>query len=195
MHLLRDAFSEAGRGASVKRTPAQHAVRKVVGERAGGPVILCLGNPDCGDDGAGRLLARSLRGRIPPCVRIEERPGAAVELLERLHGLDAVFLVDAALTGAAPGTIHVFDCVAEKIPAVKPGASSHGLGVAEALALARVLGTLPRVCRLYAIEGENFALGAALSPAVRTAVEGLAARLARELVHTVPLSAPSCGPQ
>jgi len=178
----------------VKRTPGRDKAAPVVAGRAGCPVILCLGNPHCGDDGAGRLVARLLRDRLPSSVRIEQHAGTALALVERLHGADAVLLVDAALTGAAPGTIHVFDCVAEDIPAARPGASSHGLGVAEAIALARVLGTLPRVCRLYAIEGETFAPGAALSPAVRTAAEGLAARLARELVHTVPPSATSYGP-
>jgi hydrogenase maturation protease len=100
-----------------------------------------------------------------------------VELIERLRGTDSAILIDAAVTGARPGTVHVFDCTVADIPATKPGASSHGLSVAEAIAMARVLDGLPRACRLYAIEGVNFAPGAAISPAVRAAAEELAATL------------------
>ena len=51
------------------------------------------------------------------------------------------------------------------------GTSTHLLGVAEAVELARVLGRLPKALRLVAIEGRNFAHGAKLSPQVEAAVE------------------------
>jgi len=114
---------------------------------------------------------------MPQHVLIEEQDGAALELVDQLRWRDGVVLVDAAVTGAPPGTIHVFDCTKVDIQAIRPGASSHGFGVAEAVAMARVLRELPRVCRLYAIEGVNFALGAAISPAVRAAAHELVARL------------------
>ncbi len=59
--------------------------------------------------------------------------------------------------------------------------SSHGLGLAEAVELARALGQLPRSCVVYAIEGESFAVGAPLSPPVATAVADVAARLRVEI--------------
>jgi hydrogenase maturation protease len=118
-----------------------------------------------------------LRDRMPRHALIEEQSGAALDLIERLRGTDSAFLVDAAVTGAPPGTIHVFDCAIADLPTMRPGASSHGLGVAEAIAMARALHELPRVCRLYAIEGVNFAPGAAISPAVRAAAEELAATM------------------
>ena len=141
-------------------------------------LILCLGNPDRGDDGVGHLVGLLLREQVPQHVVIEYQDGSALELLERLHGVDSALFVDAALTGAPPGTVHVFDCTAGDMPAAKPGASSHGLGIAEAIAMARVLHELPRVCRLYAIEGVNFTPGASISAAVRVAAEKLAAMLA-----------------
>ncbi|HUB47198.1 MAG TPA: hydrogenase maturation protease [Acetobacteraceae bacterium] len=141
------------------------------------PLILGLGNRDRGDDGVGHLVVRLVRGHVPPHVLVEGQHGTAMEVIERLRGTDSATLVDAAVTGALPGTIHVFDCTIADIPATKPGASSHGLGVAEAIAMARVLDSLPRVCRLYAIEGVNFAPGAEISPAVRAAAEELAATL------------------
>jgi hydrogenase maturation protease len=71
---------------------------------------------------------------------LTERPGA--ELLDLLGGAGAVIVLDAVRSGAAPGTVH--DLALEELPGVAPAWSSHGLGVADALALARALGQRPR---------------------------------------------------
>jgi hydrogenase maturation protease len=55
--------------------------------------------------------------------------------------------------------------------------STHALGVAEAIELARALGRLPARLEVYAIEGARFTAGAGLSPAVEQAVGKLAASL------------------
>lgn len=148
----------------------------------GAPLVIGLGNPDRGDDGVGRLVARLLRDCLPPTVIIEEQDGAAADLIERLRDAGNVILIDAAVTGAPAGTIHDIDCTGDgaALPTAA-SASSHGLGVAEAIALARVLHGLPSICRLYAIEGVTFGPGAAMSPAVAAAAEELAVRLARTL--------------
>jgi hydrogenase maturation protease len=145
-------------------------------------LIIGVGNPDRGDDGAGRLVARLLRHHALPGVTVEEQNGAAADLVDRLANADSVMLIDAAVTGAQAGTIHTIDCTTgtAAIPTYN-AASSHGLGVAEAIALARVLQGLPRICRLYAIEGVTFTPGAAMSQAVTAAAEELAVRLARTL--------------
>jgi hydrogenase maturation protease len=49
--------------------------------------------------------------------------------------------------------------------------------VSDAIELTRALGRLPAQLEVYAIEGESFAAGDRLSPAVERAVEELAARL------------------
>jgi hydrogenase maturation protease len=59
--------------------------------------------------------------------------------------------------------------------------SSHGLGVASAIEMARALGTLPRQVVVYAIEGERFGLGEDLSPRVAAAVSQLVDRVLGEL--------------
>jgi hydrogenase maturation protease len=150
------------------------------GARAG-LVVIGVGNLDCGDDGVGRLVARLLRGREPPGVRVEEQDGGAVELIDVLVGAAGVFLVDAAVSGAPAGTVHMVDCRGDASLPSRGGASSHGLGVAEGIGLARALGSLPPLCRLYAVEGAVFAPGAPMSPAVASVAEVLAARLARDL--------------
>jgi len=140
-------------------------------------LVLCIGNPDCGDDGVGRLVACLLRGRVPTDVLVSECHGGAGEVLDRITGVDSAILVDAAVSGVPAGTIHRVDCAAgEAVPAPRV-ASSHGLGVAEAIALARTLGCLPRSCVIYAVEAKRFAPGDELSPEVTHATREVAERV------------------
>lgn len=103
--------------------------------------IIGIGSP-FGDDAAGLEVARILTQAPPPnCeVIVADRPGA--RLLELLHDIDSVILIDAVRSGAKPGTLHQlsFDeldrCHALFV-------SSHELGVAASVQLARKLGRAP----------------------------------------------------
>ena len=66
-----------------------------------------------------------------------------------------MIVVDAVVTGAPVGTVQAWD---GRQPLASPSttASTHGLGVAEAIELARVLGCLPIKLRVYGIEGRHF---------------------------------------
>ena len=112
-------------------------------------VVIGIGNPDCGDDAAGRLVGRLLRGRLPHSIRIEETDGEATSLLARLEGKDWAYLIDACASGAAPGTLHRFDASRAPLPAARFGFSTHGMGLPDAIELARALGTLPPRCIVY----------------------------------------------
>ncbi|MFO1102395.1 MAG: hydrogenase maturation protease [Methylocystis sp.] len=144
-------------------------------------VALCIGNPQRGDDGAGRAVALTLRASLDGVDIIEEE-GEATSVLAQLEGADAAFIVDACLSGAAPGEIRRFDVSAAPLPQMAFGASTHSFGLAEALELARALGVLPARCVVYAIEGENFTIGATMSPKVAAAAEIVADRLRAELL-------------
>jgi hydrogenase maturation protease len=50
--------------------------------------------------------------------------------------------------------------------------SSHGLGLADTVALARVLNAAPRDIIVYAVEGASFAAGATMTPEVSAAAAG-----------------------
>ena len=150
-------------------------------------VVIGLGNPVRGDDIAGRLVARLLREMRPAGVTVAELDGDAASLVPVLRAEDAVWLVDAARAGRPAGTIYRLDCAAGDALPPSASASSHGLGVAEALALARALGSLPRRCVLYAIEGGDFTPGAAPAAAVSAAARAVAARIAGELVDEPPI--------
>jgi len=70
--------------------------------------------------------------------------------------------------------------------ATTPG--SHGLGVIDAVRIARALGTAPVRVTLVGIAGEDFGHGAGLTPSVRRGV-ARAADLVVELARRPPVTA------
>lgn len=144
-------------------------------------IVIGIGNCDRGDDAAGRAVTRCLRGKLPGDVEIIDHDGETAGLIAHLDGVTAAFLVDACASGAPAGTVRRFDVAASPLPAATFGLSSHGIGLAEAIELARALGSLPPRCVVYAIEGLSFAIGAPLSPRVVAAVAEVAARLGVEI--------------
>lgn len=144
-------------------------------------VVIGIGNPDRGDDAAGRALARALRAELPADVAIAECDGEATALLSLLEDARTAVLVDAALSGAPPGSVRRFEVERAPLPAEDFALSSHGIGLSQALELARALGRLPARCTVYAIEGERFEAGAPLSPAVAAAVGEVAGMVRADL--------------
>lgn len=150
--------------------------------RAGHCLVIGIGNSDRGDDAVGRVVARKLSRQSIPGVRVVEHSGEPAGLLECLTGAESVYLIDAASTGERPGTTRRFDVAAMELPRVAFGYSTHGLGLAEAIELARALGKLPRRCVVYAIEGRTCEVGATLSPEVATAVAEVANQIRDEML-------------
>ncbi len=144
-------------------------------DRRSGMLIIGIGNPDCGDDAAGRAAVARLKARGPKDMRAIESDGEATTLLARFSEADEIILIDAAMSGAAPGTVRRFDAHQTPLPAARFGMSTHGFGLAEAIELARALDQLPVRCVVYAIEGRSFTRGDRLSPDVEAAVEAVVA--------------------
>jgi hydrogenase maturation protease len=144
--------------------------------------VIGIGNPERGDDGAGRAVARLLRATMPGEFVVAELDGEAAAVLALLDGAVAAFMIDACASGTPPGTVHRFDVAAAPLPHEAFALSTHGIGVAEAVELARALGQLPPRCIVYAIEGHSFGLGEGLSAAVEPSVAEVARRIVAELV-------------
>jgi len=144
-------------------------------------VVIGVGNTLRGDDAAGRELVRRLRRRrLPPGTSALESAGELSSLIEAWRGARRVILVDAARAGYAPGAVRRFEAD-RPLPTALASDSSHGLGVAEALELARSLGELPAEVVVYAIEGRSFETGAALSLEVERALDPLVEQVMAEL--------------
>ena len=98
-------------------------------------------------------------------------------LLDDWAGHDRVICVDAAAPAGEPGRIVCFDPLQGALPKGLPATSSHALGLAEVIDLARVLGALPRRLVVFAIEGACFDIGAGMTPAVAAAAGQVADRI------------------
>ncbi len=144
-------------------------------------LIICVGNPLRGDDGTGRVVARRLREMKLPNVTVREESGEGTALIDAWTGAADVILVDAAQSGAAPGTIHRFDASVALVPSRFFHYSTHAFSVAEAVELARALDQLPPRLILYGIEGRDFRAGERLSPEVGAAVDELISHVRQDL--------------
>jgi hydrogenase maturation protease len=140
-------------------------------------LIIGCGNRQRSDDGAGILVAERLRDLGIPA---ETRSGEAADLIEAWRGADDVIVVDAVMTGAPVGTVQAWDA-RQPLASVSTTASTHGLGVAEAIGLAQVLQCLPAQLQVYGIEGRRFEPGAEISPEVQRAIEDVARRIIARL--------------
>ena len=136
--------------------------------------IIGCGNTDRGDDGAGILVARRLRDLGLDAM---EHSGDGFALLELWHGSDDVVLVDAVASGQAPGTVSVWDAVAQPLKSQNCRCSTHDFGPAEAIEIGRALGRLPQRVRIYGIEAAQLEPGSAASPEVLEAVDRLVGEL------------------
>ena len=144
-------------------------------------LVVAIGNPDRGDDGFGPGVAQRLRGRVPPTARILERGGDALALIEDWDGIPSVIVIDAMAPISEPGQVHRFDLTESPLPIGFAPSSTHALGVAETVELARSLGRLPQCLVAYLVEAAQFGTGAPLSLAVAEAVGDVAERIVSEV--------------
>ncbi len=143
--------------------------------------VVGIGNPMRGDDGVGpevvRELGRRGAGRLAELVE-EGDPAGLVGLSA---GAALLVVVDALVTRLPPGTVLEPDPI--DLARLGRPASSHGLGVREALELAERLEPDPgRQVRVVAVAiGGGIGAGPGLSPAVAAAVGKAADRIAAML--------------
>ncbi len=133
-------------------------------------LVVGIGDPSRGDDAAGpEVASRVGRLGLPDLEVVEHEEPLA--LVEHLATYDEVVVVDATGPRGEPGRIHVWHVGAVPLRHDPGALGSHGLGVAEAVELARALGRLPRRLTLVAVQGESFEVGAPLSARVQAALD------------------------
>jgi hydrogenase maturation protease len=137
---------------------------------ANSTLLIGVGNEFRSDDGVGILAARRILEKNLPGVVTVECDGEAATLLDAWAGMKTVVIIDAVSSGASPGTIHRIDARRQSVSQELFPFSTHALGVAHAVELARSLGKLPVNLIIYGIEGEQFAPGSKLSPKVEEAL-------------------------
>lgn len=142
-------------------------------------LVIGAGNELRRDDAAGLEAARRLAG--VPGVEVREARGDMTSLADLWDDTDRVVVVDASRSGATAGTVRRFDATSQPLPAAFGRGSTHALGVADAVELARALGRLPARLIVYGIEGADFSAGAGMSDVVIRAVDDAAAQIEREV--------------
>jgi hydrogenase maturation protease len=144
-------------------------------------VVVGCGNLLRGDDAVGPVLIRHLwQEGVPDHVQLVDGGTAGMDVAFKMRGAERVILVDAATTGAEPGTIYRVP--GDEVEALPPleGLHSHQFRWDHALSFARwLLGdAYPDDISVFLIEIASTEPGAALTPRVERAMETVAELLA-----------------
>ena len=147
--------------------------------------IIGIGSPS-GDDQAGWLTVDALLALDLPIAEDDllihklDRPGT--HLVSLLDASDWVILVDAMQGNGSIGQIRRFD--KGEWLGYRHGLSSHGIGVLDALSLARELDCMPAQLHLYGIEIGSANPGQLADDKVHAAARQLAGRIVADLAAT-----------
>ncbi|MFF5497411.1 hydrogenase maturation protease [Streptomyces aquilus] len=159
-------------------------------QRRGRISVIGVGNEFRRDDGVGWTVVARLRERpLPPDTDLATCDGDPGRLIGLWEGARLAVVVDAAHAHpGTPGRVHRLELDAGRLDR-PPTTSSHGLGLGEAVELARVLGLLPEQLVVYAVEGADSTLGTGLSPAVADAVAPLVEAVEGEIARNTGAAA------
>lgn len=139
-------------------------------------LVLGLGNPLMGDDGAGLAALEALRGgyNFGAGVRLEDGGTLGLALLPLIEEADSLLVLDAVRFGGRPGTTVIRED--DGIPGcLLPKLSPHDVGLREVLALAELRGTLPHRLALVGVEVAGAQYSQSLSPVVQSALPKMVA--------------------
>lgn len=140
-------------------------------------LVVCFGNPQRGDDAFGPVVAEVLKARAAFGAEVTVMRDDALALLDAWGGHEHVVVVDAISIDRAPGTLLHFDVSDVAVPAEFGASSTHTLGPAGAIEIARALGELPARVEILAAVGDDFEHGRPLSPPLEAAVERAVERI------------------
>ncbi|MCA8968131.1 MAG: hydrogenase maturation protease [Planctomycetes bacterium] len=155
-------------------------------------LVLGIGNVLLEDDGVGiELVSRARVAGSHPRIAFVDGGTQGLALLTLLEGRTAILVLDAVRLEATPGTVHHLP---EPLTRSTSSAdSAHGIGAAELLAAASLLGDLPPRVEIVGIEPASTRTGVGLSPAVRLGmapalemVERVLASMLADIAREVP---------
>jgi hydrogenase maturation protease len=148
-------------------------------------VIVGLGQPLRGDDGAGYAVINALEliQRLPQNINILEGGTSALFDAILSNQYERAILIDAAEIGRQPGE---WICLNAKQLACTPDVNnnacdSHQLNLGDLLALGQLLNVLPKTTLIYAVQPLSLEWTHQLSEPVREAVFEIAESILREI--------------
>lgn len=144
-------------------------------------VVVGVGNRMRGDDGAGPAALDRLAGRVDASVRLVECRGDVSQLIDAWRHTDRAVVIDAVVSGSEPGTLHIIDG-RQGLPPRWRSASTHLIGLSEAIELAWALEAMPAELIIFGVEAAATTPGDLLSPVVDETVDHIVERVA-EMTH------------
>jgi hydrogenase maturation protease len=150
-----------------------------------GTLVLALGNPLRGDDGAGAAIlgALSHAASLPQDVTLLDGGACGLETTLLLQGYRRAIILDAGEIGGAPGEWICFtpgDAVMQPVDMSLSG-TLHNARLAEALALGEALGILPPEVTIYAVQPQAVGWSPGLSEPVQKAIPAICTAILKEL--------------
>jgi hydrogenase maturation protease len=145
-------------------------------------LIIGIGNRYRRDDGLGPTAAQRLAQLNLPNIDVLESEGDLTSLADEIKKCDLLVLIDSALGGKSPGSIHKinpFDREGEVL--WEKRFSTHGMGIMRSLELLNETCGLPEKTVIYGVEGADFSFGEGLSGPVINAVNSLVDCIKNEL--------------
>ena len=147
-------------------------------------VVIAVGTEFRRDDGVGpAVLAELEKHDLAANIALTRSDGEPTQLLDAWTGVGVAVVVDAVMCEpSTPGKIHRTTLAGGSLMA--NAASTHGLGVPEAVQLAEVLDRAPRDLVVYAVEAGDLSFGVGLSEPVAQAVPEVAQQILAEFADS-----------
>jgi hydrogenase maturation protease len=144
-------------------------------------LIAGIGNDYRRDDGVGRAIVRTIGAWQDPRIEVRLSDRSGMELINDWKDYGSVYVIDAVISGQAPGRMSRFTVPPQELPATLFCASTHAFNLADVVRLAGTLDALPRKLIIYGVEIQDIGHGQGLTPAVRKGAETVLRRVAEEL--------------
>jgi len=139
-------------------------------------VVIGVGNPFRRDDGIGPALAARISEVNLPGVTVITSDGEPSRLLDAWSGAELAVVVDAIRQdGGVAGQLHRYAVTDSPTVGWAPtgSASTHGLGIDEAIHLAQVMDLMPVRLVVFAVEAADIGYGEHLSQPVSASLPEL----------------------
>jgi hydrogenase maturation protease len=146
--------------------------------------VIGCGNPTRSDDGFGAAVVRRLAPCAGPRLVVRDAGTDGMAVMFAARGCSALIVVDACVTGGAPGTL--FELPAHVVAAPhRPTLTLHDFRWDHALHAGRAIfgAAFPADVTVLLVEAGSLAFGLGLSPAVEPAVARAVARIEQLLAE------------
>jgi hydrogenase maturation protease len=144
-------------------------------------LVLGVGNILLSDEGVGVHVIEAMKEmELPEDVELLDGGTGAFDLIDIIAGREKVIIIDAVEGGCEPGAVYRFspDDIQTQQYQI---ASSHQVGLLDALAMTKILGCPPCHVIIYGIEPKRLDCGMELSPEIAASIPGAAELIVNKL--------------